>query len=320
MNLPNLQSLNVTGKRVLLRLDLDVKENDFEDLRIKAATETLDYLKGKASEIIILGHRGRPGGKFDETLSLKPFEEYFSKWGARVEENLRFNEGEEKNGLEFAKKLASLGEVYINDAFASSHREHASIVGIPKILPSCFGIHFIKEVENLSKIFEPERPLIILISGVKEDKVRMIEPLSKLADKVLVGGRLPEYLGDEGLVSVRLQDERKKVVVGNLIMDKEDITLNTIDRFSQEVLKAKTILLAGVLGKYEDEGHSQGTEKVFRAVANSAAFKIAGGGDTINAINRYKLESKFDWISVGGGATLEFLISGTLPGIKVLER
>ena len=141
------------------------------------------------------------------------------------------HKGEEENDSEFVKRVASLGDVYINDAFASSHREHASIVGLPKLLPTCFGIHFIKEVENLSKIFEPDRPLVILISGIKEHKLKMIEPLSSLADKVLVGGRLPDYLGDKGLVSIRLQAEGEKVLIGNLIMDKEDITLNTIDRF-----------------------------------------------------------------------------------------
>lgn len=319
LKLPSVTDLDVQDKKVILRLDLDVKDNDFEDLRIKAASETLDYLKNKAGEIIIIGHKGRPGGKVDESLSTKPFQEYFSKWGAKVEENLRFDKGEEENDSEFVKEIASLGEVYINEAFASSHREHASIVGLPKVIPSGFGMHFIKEVENLSKIFEPDRPLVILISGIKEDKIKMIEPLSNLADKVLVGGRLPDYLGDKGLVSIRLQAEGEKVLIGNLIMDKEDITLNTIDRFTQEVLKAKTILLAGVLGRYEDEGHRQGTEKVFKAVANSTAFKIAGGGDTIDAINLYGLEKKFNWISVGGGATLQFLINKTLPGIDALK-
>lgn len=318
INLPRITEIDVRNKKVLLRLDLDIKEIDENDLRLKASVETLDYLKGKASEIIILAHRGRPDGKVDENLSLKVFQPYFDKWRAKVEENLRFDDGEEANDPVFAKKLANLGDVYINEAFASSHRKHASIVGLPKLLPSAFGIHFIKEVENISKILEPVRPLVILVSGVKEDKVKMIEPLSLLADKVLVGGRLPDFLGDKALESVRLQGEDKKVIVGNLIMDKEDITLNTVDRFNSEVLKAKTILLAGVLGKYEDVGHSQGTEKVFTAVANSTAFKIAGGGDTISAIMRYGLQNKFDWISVGGGAALEFLITGTLPSIEVL--
>ncbi|MDZ4227997.1 MAG: phosphoglycerate kinase, partial [Candidatus Levybacteria bacterium] len=218
--------------------------------------------------------------------------------------------------LEFAKKLASLGDVYINDAFASSHRNHASIVSLPKLLPYAVGFRFEKEVGNLSKVFNPVRPLVILISGVKKDKVNMIEPLSNLADKVLVGGRLPDFLGDNTL-SVRSQNGN--VIIGNLVMDKEDITVNTIEKFKEEITNAKTIVLAGVLGKYEDEGHSQGTKAIFEAVGNAPAeFKIVGGGDSLIAITKYNLSEKFDWISVGGGAMLDFLVKKTLPGIEAL--
>lgn len=320
MNLPKITEIDVVGKRVLLRLDLDLPAQagttpDINNLRIKSSFETLDYLKDKASKIIILAHRGRPNGKIDESLNLKPFQPIFDKWGATVLENLRFDPREIENTPEFAKELALLGDVYINDAFASSHRNNTSIVSLPKLLPHAVGFRFEKEVENLSKVFEPTRPLVILISGVKKDKLEMIEPLSNLADKVLVGGRLPDFLGDN-TESVRTQTG--KIIVGNLTMDKEDITLNTIEKFKEEIAKAKTIVLAGVLGKYEDEGHSQGTKAIFNAVANSSAFKIVGGGDSLIAIEKYNLISKFDWISVGGGATLEFLINKTLPGIEAL--
>lgn len=314
MNLPKITDTDVTGKRVLLRLDLDTKP-DVNDLRVKSSFETLDYLKDKASEIIILAHRGRPDGKFDESLSLKPFQQIFDKWGAVVSENLRFDNGEEENDPEFAKKLASLGDVYINDAFGSSHRNHASIVGLPKLLPHFAGFHLASEVLNLSKVFSPERPLVVLISGIKKDKLEMIKPLSDLADKVLVGGRLPDFLGDN-TESVRTQSG--KIIVGNLVMDKEDITLNTIEKFKEEISKAKTIVLAGVLGKYEDDGHSQGTKEVFSAIAASLAYKIVGGGDSLTAIQKYNLTEKFDWISVGGGAMLDFLKDKTLPGIEAL--
>jgi phosphoglycerate kinase len=316
INLPKITDVDVTDKKVLLRLDLDTKP-DIDDLRVKSSFETLDYLKDKASKIIILAHKGRPDGKFDESLSLKPFQQIFDKWGAEVHENLRFDSREMENNLDFTKELASLGEVYINDSFAESHRNAASIAGLPKLLPHAAGFRFCREVENLSKVFEPQRPLLILISGVKKDKVEMITPLSELADKVLVGGRLPDFLGDN-TESVRTQNG--KIVVGNLTMDKEDITLNTIQKFKEEILKAKTIVLAGVLGKYEDEGHSQGTKEVFSAVANSNAFKIVGGGDSLTAINRYNLTEKFDWISVGGGAMIEFLTKKTLVGIEALQK
>lgn len=318
MNLPNLSSLEVSGKRVLLRLDLDT-EPDPNDLRIKASEETLDYLKEKGAQIIILAHKGRPDGKVDESVSLMPFQPIFDKWGAKVEENLRFDPGEEANNPEFAKKLAGLGDIFVNEAFASSHREHASIVGLPKLLPHGVGFRFIKEIENLSKVFEnPKKPVVFLLSGVKEDKLGYLDGVKKIADKVLIGGRLPDFLGDEKLVSVRSRGETEQVIVGNLVMDKEDITLNTIDRFIAEVEKAGTIIVSGPLGKYEDEGHRQGTERVFKAVvANKGALKIAGGGDTEKAIALSGVEG-FSWISVGGGAMLEFLTKKTLPGIEAM--
>jgi len=318
MDLPKLTDLDVAGKRVLLRLDLDTK-SDENDLRIKASEETLNYLKEKSCQIIILGHKGRPEGKVDESLSLKPFQPIFDKWGAEVKENLRFEKGEEENDPEFAKKLASLGDVYVNEAFASSHREHASIVGLPKLLPHAAGFRFEKEVENLSRVFEDAKhPVIFLLSGVKEDKLSCLEGIKKIADKILIGGRLPDYMGDEKLVSVRSRRENERVIVGNLTMDKEDITLNTIGIFEIEIEKAGTVVVSGPLGKFEDEGHRQGTERVFKAVAESGAFKIAGGGDTEVALNLLNLEGKFDWISVGGGAMLEFLTKKTLPGIEAL--
>jgi len=318
--LPNVTDLNVAGKKVLLRLDLDT-DSDPNDLRIKASEETLNYLKDKGSKIIIIAHKGRPDGKIEDGLSLKSFQPIFDKWGATVEENLRFDPGEEGNDPEFAKKLASLGDVYVNEAFASSHREHASIIGVPKLLPHAAGFRFEKEIENLSKVFdEPKHPVIFLLSGVKEDKLSYLEGIKKIADKVLIGGRLPDFLGDEKLVSVRSRGEDEQVIIGNLTMDKEDITLNTIDRFIEEIKKAKTIVVSGPLGKYEDEGHRQGTERVFKAVAASGAFKVAGGGDTEKAISLLAISDKFSWISVGGGAMLEFLTKRTLPGIEALKQ
>ena len=171
MDLPKLTSLDVAGKKVLLRLDLDTNPNP-DDLRIKSSFETLDYLKEKGAEIIILAHKGRPDGKVNESLSLKPFQPIFYKWGATVLENLRFDHREMKNDPGFAKELALLGNVYINDSFAESHRNAVSIVGLPKLLPHAAGFRFEKEVENLSKVIEnPKRPLLIIISGIKKDKL-----------------------------------------------------------------------------------------------------------------------------------------------------
>lgn len=319
MDLPKLTDLDILGKKVLLRLDLDTNPTP-NDLRIKASEETLNYLKEKKSQIVIIAHKGRPDGKIDESLSLKPFQPIFDKWGARVEENLRFDPGEEANDSEFAKRLASLGDCYVNEAFANSHRAHASIVSLPKLLPHAVGFRFEKEIENLSKIFEdPKKPVTFLLGGLKEDKLSYLDGIKKFADKILIGGRLPNFLGDEKLVSVRSRGENEQVIIGNLVMDKEDITLNTIDRFIEEINKAGTIVVSGPLGKYEDEGHRQGTERVFKAVCqNENAFKVAGGGDTEQAISLLGISDQFNWISVGGGAMLDFLVNKTLPGIKAI--
>lgn len=315
LNLPKITDLNVTNKRVLLRLDLDT-EADPNNLRVKSSFETLDYLKDKASEIIIISHKGRPNGIFDEKLSLKPFQQIFDKWGARVEENLRFDAREMLNDPEYAKELALLGDIYINDSFAESHRNAVSIVGLPKLLPSAFGFRFLEEVENLGKDFV--KPVVVVISGIKKDKVEMAKKLAKIYDKVLVGGQLPEYFGDEALESVRNQNSN--LIIGNLTQDKEDITLNTISKFKEELSKAGTVILAGVLGRYEDEGHMQGTKEIFDFVSKLTAFKIAGGGDTETAIGRLSLADRFDWISVGGGAMLTFLTSKTLPAIEAIKN
>ena len=318
MDLPTITDLDVAGKRVLLRLDLDTDpaENDF---RIKSSEETLNYLKEKGATIIIIAHKGRPEGKVDESLSLKPFQTIFDKWEAEVKENLRFNPGEESNDENFAREIASWGDIYINEAFASSHRKSVSIIGLPKLLPHAVGFRFAKEVENLSKVFEdPIRPLLFVIGGSKKDKPEYIKSLESLSDKILVGGRLPEYYGDLALESVRNKGEGDKLIIANLVQDKEDVTLNSVEVFEKEISKAKMIVLAGPMGKYEVEGHGQGTERVFRAVANSNAFKIVGGGDSLTVIAKYALEDKFNWVSVGGGAMLEFLANMTLPGIEAL--
>lgn len=310
INLPKLTDLDVSGKKILLRLDLDCEPNP-NDLRIKASEDTLDYLKEKGAQMVIIGHRGRPNGVRDDNLSLRPFQPIFAKWGTKVEENLRFNPGEEANDLEFARRLASSGDVYVNEAFAASHREHASIVGLPKFLPHAAGLRFVEEVENLARVFDsPKRPVVFIIGGAKKDKLDYLNDLKSIADKILIGGRLPAYAEIPN---------SNKIIVANLIQDKEDLTINSIEKFEKEIESAGTVVLAGPMGKYEEEGHRQGTERVFKAVVGSAAFKIAGGGDTLSAISLLELRGQFSWLSVGGGVMLEFLAKKTLPGIEALK-
>src|SRR3989344_1715537 len=353
MNLPRLQNLGVFRKRVIVRMDFDVPEEDYS--RIEVSKETLDYLLQKKAKVILIGHKGRPEGSISLSLSLRKLAPVltkilkeqvmfidgmdFTEIKATITqtsnikifllENLRFDPREENNDEGFAKKLADLADVYVNEAFAVSHRVHASIVGIPKQFKSKFknsvaaGFRFIREVEHLSQVIEnPKRPLLILISGIKEDKIEMIESLTKIADKILVGGRLPLLIQKSKIKNqnrVRLdQNNISKIKIAKLTQDGLDIDEKSTQVFEQEIKKARTIVLAGVVGKYEDERHQQGTKRIFKAVANSEAYKVAGGGDTEAALTMYNLTDKFDWISVGGGAMLEFLAKGTLPGIEIL--
>jgi len=324
MNLPKLSEEKVKGKSVLLRLDLDV---GVDTSRIESAKETLNFLVENSAKTIIIGHKGRPEGKVVTELSLEPLvkaieglvgqEVTFSpktpgEGKITLLENLRFEKGEEGNDENFARELASLADFYVNEAFAVSHRPHASIVGVPRFLPHAAGFRFTQEVENLSKVIEnPKRPVVVLVSGIKEDKVDMAKALAGKADKILVGGKLPKYFGDTN-------PNPEKLMLADLTFDGFDITLNSAGRFEAEIAKAGTIVLAGVLGKYEEEGYRQGTKEVFRAVSQTSAYKVAGGGDTEAALTMLGLTSKFDWISVGGGAMLEFLSKGTLPGIDAL--
>jgi len=317
---PKLNDLDVSNKKVLLRADLDIDIG--ENYRLEALLPTLKYLSSKSAKIIIIGHRGRPQGKIVDELKMKPVEEELRKIATGIEfeilENLRFDSREEANNLEYAKKLASLGDCYVNESFANSHRDAASITTLPTLLPHAAGIRFVEEVNNLSKVFDnPKRPVLFVVGGSKKDKLGYIEALKKIADKILVGGRLPEYYGDRALESVRMGGE-DKLVIANLIMDKEDITIHSIEKFEEEIKKAGTIVLAGPMGKYEDGGHRQGTERVFKAVSDSNSFRVVGGGDSLSILSIYNLKNKFDWVSVGGGAMLEFLAKRTLPGIEAL--
>lgn len=348
MQLPKVTSLNLQEKKVIIRMDFDVPDGNYS--RLEASKETLEYLLNQNAKLILIGHKGRPEGHASGELSLNSLVEplkqitgrdvefFYSLLGAETTdkvnqmqpghiillENLRFDPREEANDEGFARELSELADCYVNESFAVSHREHASIVGIPEQFKSkskdsvAAGFRFAKEIEILSNLREnPERPLITLLSGVKQDKLDYLEPFKQFSDKVLVSGRLPEFL-EKGSVRVSVSGEDQKVVVAKLMPDKEDITINSIERFETEIETAKTILVAGPVGKYEEEGHRQGTQRVFSAVANSLAYKIAGGGDTEEALNVCGVKDKFDWVSVGGGAMLEYLAKGTLAGIQSL--
>ncbi len=325
MSLPLLSDFDFQGKKVLVRCDFDVPvENGIiiDDSRIKECLPTIQYLLDRAQKVILLGHLGRPKGD-DNKYSLILLAERLKILLGRennhddnlfLRENLRFDEREEKNDEGFAKELAELGDFFVNEAFAVSHRKHASIVGIPKFLPHCAGLHFASEVENLSKVLEkPEKPLVFVIGGTKpETKMAYVESFAAIADAVLIGGTLSKE-----------RDRVKENPIldfADLSKDGLDISENSIGHFIDLIEGAGTVVWNGPMGKYEDEKWEKGTRKIAEAIANSKAFKIVGGGDTIAALTKFGLIDKMDYISTGGGAMLEFLANGTLPGINALNK
>jgi phosphoglycerate kinase len=313
------------GTRVFFRGDLDVPiENGqiLEPFRLDSLLETLNYILSKNAKPIIAGHIGKPDGKVVEDLStmqlLPYFNEKLGEGNFELLENLRFNPGEEKNDPVFAKELASKADVYVNDSFATCHRKHASIVGITEFLPSYAGCELQKEVETLGKLLKnPQRPLVAIIGGAKlESKKPVISVFLEIADFVLTGGKL-------GL-------DWKEAVPAKLILpldyagDNKDIGPETIKKFKDIISRAKTILWAGPMGLYEEEEFFTGTKEIAQAIAKAStedgAFSVIGGGDTIAAVNKAGVANKFNFISTGGGAMLQYLAEGTLPGLDALNE
>ena len=329
----SLKDVQLNGKRVILRADLDVPlENGKvgEDYRLKALLPTLNYLIDNGARVLIIGHAGRPEGKADPALSLRPVASYFEELlGKPVQfletiqpinqsanqllllENLRFWPGEEANDLDFAKKLAELGDIYVNDAFAASHRAHASIAGISNYLPAYAGLRLEEEVKELGGVLEnPARPLVFVLGGAKtETKAPLVSAFAEVADTVLLGGRLmfmPEL------------KEIPKVVFPVDDLDTFDIGEKSIPLFTDSIKNAQTVVWNGPLGKWEDGRYVAGTRAVAEALANHPGKTVVGGGDTIAALSAFGLLEKMKYISMGGGAMLEFLAGQELPGLKAL--
>jgi len=345
MNLPKIEELDVEGKIILLRCDLDVPlvdGNIKDDSRlVKSLPSIFELRERRASKIVLLGKLGRPKGQKDDSLSTRLLISWYTKKlnqsvrfvGFRLPadlqtavgevrnsgeqiimfDNLRFWKEEIDNDEEFGKKLSDMGDAYVNDSFGMSHREQASVMYPPKYLPKAAGVQFLAEVENLSKVINsPERPVIVIISGAKKDKLDYLDDFREFADHIYVGGLLPKYFKES------FNDE--KITVLKLSQDGEDLTIRSIEKVEEAVAVAGTIVLSGPLGHFESPGHRLGTERVFTAVANSDAFKVTGGGDSTSVVNELSLAGKFDWVSTGGGAMLEFLARGTLPGIIALTE
>ncbi|MCL4397970.1 phosphoglycerate kinase [Patescibacteria group bacterium] len=327
MKLLTIDQEEVKEKRVLVRGDIDVplqipsSKSQIpiitDDTRLQAMKPMLEYLiKNEASEIILCGHIGRPEGKVRPELSTKPVQEWISgKVGkqVRVLENLRFDPREEANDESFARELAAMADIYINEAFAACEREHASIVGVPKLLPHYAGFRLAEEVEKLSRVMDnPERPMLVIIGGAKlETKLPVITKMVQAADEIVVGGKLLGEIKDKG--------SGTKIHYLELTDGGKDVTLESIDANKEAIADAATIVWNGPMGVVEDYTFQVGTRRIAELVAsNQKANKIIGGGDTIGFVNKLGLLDKFQWVSTGGGSMLKFLAGEKLPGIEAL--
>ena len=310
-----IRDVDIKNKRVFVRCDFNVpvdkKGNIENDFRIRQTLPTLEYILKKGGSIVLASHFS--GGELD--LVWERVKHSIGENNISFLENLRLNKGEEENSDEFAKELAALADIYVNDAFGVCHRNHASVVKITEYLPSFAGFLLEKEVEVLNKVMEnPETPFVAVIGGVKfESKSKVIERFLEKADYVLVGGKIG--LSDE----VRMLSSEKLILPTDNV-DGFDIGPRSIKDFCNIIKKAKTIVWAGPVGYFEKHPYDKGTEEIGKEIIkNKQCFKVAGGGDTINAVFNFKLEDGFDHLSTGGGAMLDFIAEKELPGIKALK-
>lgn len=318
-----IQSANITqGTKVFVAADIDVPiENGviLEPFRLDSLVPTLKYIIEKGGFPIIGGHLASPKGKFDPKLSTTQLKSYFdTHLGTgkyELLENLRFDVREEANDDTYAKELASKAEIFVNENFSTSHRKQTSIVGVAKYLPSYAGLNLQREVETLSGLLKsPNRPFTAIIGGAKlESKKPVVSTFLKVADAVLIVGKI-------GM-------EWKEPIPENLHLpldyatDSKDIGTNTIAGYKQIIASSKTILWAGPAGLYEDDNFIVGTRELAQEIVKATeqgALSVLGGGDTVTAVNKLGVLNKFSFVSTGGGAMLEFLAQGTLPGLEVL--
>ncbi len=355
----SLKDIDVAGKRVIVRTDFNVplEGNTIRnDLRIRTALPTLELLHQKgASNIIILAHLGRPEGVVVESLRLAPVEarlRELTQVPFEMHENLRFDPREETNDAAFAAELAALGDVYVNEAFADSHRPHTSIIGIPKLLPSCMGLRFEEEISKLTGALTPPAGSIAVIGGAKfETKIPLIRKLLPLYAQVLLGGALandvikarglpfgaslvsetpvPEDLAIEerlevpvdAIFSVKDSNAERSGSVVDIREDEGVIDIGpvTSKRWAEKLSAATFVLWNGPMGIYE-QGYRDGTDSLAAALSAGSASAVVGGGDTAAAVEKHAFNAERVFVSTGGGAMLQFLVDGTLPGIDALKR
>ena len=334
---------------MLLRADFNVplKENGevTDDFRIRATLPTMQYILAQGAKLVVMSHLGDPEGVYDERLSMRRVKEKLTEHlqvavevardciGKEIEEktknmkegevllleNLRFHKEEEENDRSFSEALAKFGDVYVLDAFGVLHREHASLVGVPKILPSFGGLLLKKEIEGLQKLLEnPLHPMIAVVGGRKiESKLPVIDRIAGLADEVLLGNLLANEI-----TSKKISLERKEKIVfpsDGIPPGKEyDIGPETQKLYQEKVRGAKTVFWSGPLGKYEEVGYAEGSKIVAEAILEDTSYAVAGGGNLLDFLGRYNLRHKFDHLSTGGSSMLAFLAGERLPGLESL--
>lgn len=360
------------GVKVLVRADFNVPIVDdkvADDFRIRMTLPTIEYLRQKRAKVILISHLESNDGT---NPSLGPVADRLGELGVPITfiddykkaneiiengngcfllENLRFFEGEKANDVKFAKELASLADIYVNEAFSVCHRKHASMIGVPKFLPSYAGRQVQKEVQNLAKAFNPPRPFVFILGGAKfETKLPLMEKFIDIADTVFVGGALAtDFFKEKGyevgqsLVSAGdfklgcFLDNGKMMLPVDIINQKKEIKSadslgkedrimdggpRTLELLGEKITSAKFILWNGPLGLYE-AGYKNATLQLARLIASTSqngAESILGGGDTLAAIAEAHLGDKITFMSTGGGAMLEFLAKGTLPGLEALDE
>lgn len=346
------------GKNVLVRVDFNCpisKGKVTNNYRIKETLPTLRLLKKKgAKKITLITHLGRPDGQYKKEFSVKPVQRELEKlWKTKVHcppyqpdyeeysssvvscqslvilwENVRFWPEEEKNKASFAKALAKGQDIFINEAFSASHREHASIVGTAKNLPAYAGLRLAEEAREIFQLMTRKAsPSVAVVGGAKiETKIPVLRALAKHYDKIVLGGKVAieyEELKDGILKRVRddKQWNRKIILPANYLgEDKFDIDEKSAREFAKIIKRAKKILWNGPMGKFEDKKYRKGSAIIARAVAqNKKALRLSGGGDTVELLEELRLQKQAGFVSTGGGAMLDYIAYGTLPGLKLIK-